>query len=513
MRIGIRERIVGITTVILLLAIGLNTLIVGRQFRASYFDSLRSEMYVICLSLKSQMERILQLGISVRDVEGFDGQCRELISQHPSVTYAMIVQSDGKVLYHSGWAVSAAPVGDPMLLEALKAKQATVCQSEYGGASYYHMVVPIDEGNVEGPGAAAVISVPTTLVDGKTRHLVSVGLAAGLVLSLAAVVLLVASLSASVTKPLSRLTLTISEVAAGSDLSKRVEVASSDELGVLAASFNRMVSHLQQTTTSIDNLNREMAVRREAQARQAVLIEQVNAANKELTEFAYVASHDLKAPLRGVKALADWIHQDCYEKLDAENRQRLDLLTSRVDRMHQLIEGILQYSRIGRADEQVGPVDLDKLVDGIVDMIQPPEHIRIVVENTLPTVQADETRIGQVFQNLLSNAVKYMNKPKGLIRVGCVADGDFWRFSVSDNGPGIEEQYFEKIFGVFQTLNRKDEYESTGLGLAIVKKIVERYGGRVWVESQIGQGSTFLFTLPKRVMETSNERPESTVAC
>jgi signal transduction histidine kinase len=511
MRIGIRERIVGITMIILLLAVALNTWIMGRQFRASYLDALQSEMYVICLNLKSQMERILQLGISVHDVEGFNRQCQEVVSQHPNVAYAMIMQADGKVLFHSDSERYDSYTCDLRLGDALGAGRETIRQSECCGASFYSMILPIDDGSPGMSGTAAVIGVPVALVDGKTRHLMSSGLVAGLILSLAAVMALVMSLLASVTRPLSKLTAAIREVAAGSDLSKRVEVVSSDELGVLASSVNRMVAHLEKTTTSIDNLNRQILVRREAQAEQAVLIEQVNAANKELTEFAYVASHDLKAPLRGVKALADWIHQDCYEKLDAENRQRLDLLTSRVDRMHQLIEGILQYSRIGRADEHVSPVDLDELVDGIIDMIQPPGHIRIVVENTLPTVEAGETRIGQVFQNLLSNAVKYMDKPQGLIRVGCVADGEFWRFSVSDNGPGIEEQYFEKIFGVFQTLNRKDEYESTGLGLAIVKKIVERYGGRVWVESQVGQGSTFLFTLPKKAVETSNERPESTV--
>jgi signal transduction histidine kinase len=513
MRIGIRERIIAITTVILIVAVALNTLVVGRHFRANYFDALQSEMYVICLNLKSQMERILQLGIPVGDIEGFDRQCQEIISRHPDVAYAMIVQDDGKVLFHSDLSHHGPRVCDPRLEDALRTRREMICQSQCHGASFYSMIIPLDEGGQNSPAVAAVIGVPTGLLDGKTRHLVSSGLMVGLVLSLAAVALLLASLSASVTRPLSRLTATIREIAAGSDLSKRVEVASSDELGVLAGSFDRMIEHLEKTTTSVDNLNREITVRREAEARQAVLIEQVNAANRELTEFAYVASHDLKAPLRGIKTLAEWIRQDCFDKLDDDNRQRLDLLTSRVDRMHQLIEGILQYSRIGRADEQIGPVDLDKLVDGIIDMIQPPEHIRVVVENTLPTVEASETRIGQVFQNLLSNAVKYMDKLQGLIRVGCVAEGEFWRFSVSDNGPGIEEQYFDKIFGVFQTLNRKDEYESTGLGLAIVKKIVERYGGRVWVESQAGQGCTFLFTLPKRPVETSNERPQSTVAC
>jgi len=118
----------------------------------------------------------------------------------------------------------------------------------------------------------------------------------------------------------------------------------------------------------------------------------------------------------------------------------------------------------------------------------------------LPQVQTDKTRVSQIFQNLLSNAIKFMDKPQGQIRIGCVQDGDFWRFSVADNGPGIEEKYFDRIFKLFQTLAPRDECESSGVGLAVVKKIVRFYGGKVWVESKVGEGSTFFFTLPKATL-------------
>jgi signal transduction histidine kinase len=131
-------------------------------------------------------------------------------------------------------------------------------------------------------------------------------------------------------------------------------------------------------------------------------------------------------------------------------------------------------------------------------MIAPPDHIRVTVDDGLPTIEGEKTRLTQVFQNLLSNAVKFMDKPQGTIHVGCVAEGDFWKFRVADNGPGIEEKHFERIFRIFQTLAPKDEYESTGVGLALVKKIVEMYNGRVWVESEVGRGSTFFFTFPQK---------------
>lgn len=130
-------------------------------------------------------------------------------------------------------------------------------------------------------------------------------------------------------------------------------------------------------------------------------------------------------------------------------------------------------------------------------MLAPPPHIHVEVASNLPTVRAERTRILQLFQNLLSNAIKYLDKPAGLIRVECVGHDRDWEFSVSDNGPGIETRHFKRIFQLFQTLAPKDRVESTGVGLSLVKKIVEMYGGRVWIESQPGVGSTFFFTLPR----------------
>jgi signal transduction histidine kinase len=134
------------------------------------------------------------------------------------------------------------------------------------------------------------------------------------------------------------------------------------------------------------------------------------------------------------------------------------------------------------------------------------------LEGPLPAVSCDRTRLTQVFQNLISNAVKYMDKPQGQIRVGCTDEGASWRFHVADNGPGIDSKYFDRLFRMFQTLAPKDDRESTGIGLAVVKKIVELHGGRVWIESQVGQGSTFFFTFPKAGMTGAQERPQTCAA-
>lgn len=242
---------------------------------------------------------------------------------------------------------------------------------------------------------------------------------------------------------------------------------------------------------------RDISKRKQAEEQRALLMHELESANEELKNFGYVVSHDLKAPLRAIGSLADWLSTDYADKFDDEGREHMRLLISRVHRMDGLIDGILQYSRVGRVKETIVAVELNRLVREVIDLLAPPENITVSIVGSLPTVVAEPTRIQQVFQNLLSNAIKYMDKPKGEIRIACVVEGRQWKFSIADNGPGIDQQHFEKIFQLFQTLAPRDRVESTGVGLALVKKIVEMYGGRVWLESTVGRGSTFFFTLPR----------------
>jgi len=220
-------------------------------------------------------------------------------------------------------------------------------------------------------------------------------------------------------------------------------------------------------------------------------------ANKELKEFAYITAHDLKTPLRGIGTLADWISTDYADKFDDEGKKQVRLLVGKAKQMSALIDDILQYSRLGHDSLNKQQADLNTLVSEVITGVNPPENIEITIENELPVLMCEKTQIMQVLQNLLSNAVKYMDKPEGQIKVGCVEQDGFWKFSVADNGPGIDQKYFKKIFKIFQTLSTQDRVDSTGIGLSIVKKIVELNAGVVWVESQPGKGSTFFFTIPK----------------
>jgi two-component system, LuxR family, sensor kinase FixL len=242
---------------------------------------------------------------------------------------------------------------------------------------------------------------------------------------------------------------------------------------------------------------RDISERKHAEEQQARLLDEIRNANQELTSFAYVVSHDLKAPLRGIASLAEWLSADYADQLDAAGKEKIRLLVGRVRRMGAMIDGILQYSRIGRVKEAMTLVETSGIVHEAIDLIAPPPQIKIIVDGLLPKVVADPTRLQQVFQNLLSNAIKYMENARGEIHVQCEDMPGYWCFTVSDNGPGIEDRHFERIFHLFQTLAPKDRNESTGVGLALVKKIIEIHGGKVFVSSQLGMGSRFSFTLPK----------------
>lgn len=269
-----------------------------------------------------------------------------------------------------------------------------------------------------------------------------------------------------------------------------------------------LVRDAQGQPLRIDGIGRDITRNKQAEEQQAALVQELESANEELKNFAYVVSHDLKAPLRAIGSLTNWIATDYADKFDDEGREHLRLLLGRVHRMDALIDGILQYSRLGRVHEEGTEVDLDALVYEVMDSLAPPSHIRVEVDSPLPTVQAERTRIQQVFQNLISNAIKYMDKPQGEIHIGCVVDGKYFKFYVCDNGPGIEQRHFERIFQLFQTLSPRDRVESTGVGLALVKKIVELHGGSVWLESKVGEGSTFFFTLPLRRQEQHRKANE-----
>ena len=222
--------------------------------------------------------------------------------------------------------------------------------------------------------------------------------------------------------------------------------------------------------------------------------------NAELERFAYVASHDLQEPLRMVSSYTQLLSRRYKGKLDAAADEFIAFAVDGANRMQKLINDLLALSRVGTQARPSEPVDTGGVLRRVLSDMRPTiesVEAKIVAPEEMPTVLADGTQIGQLFQNLIGNALKFRRDSSPRVEITVRPEGEnFWRFSFEDNGIGIEPQYFERIFVIFQRLHGKESYPGTGIGLAICKKIVERHGGQLWVESQPGQGANFLFTLP-----------------
>jgi PAS domain S-box-containing protein len=224
--------------------------------------------------------------------------------------------------------------------------------------------------------------------------------------------------------------------------------------------------------------------------------QQLQRSNSDLEDFAYIASHDLKTPLSGIKSAALWLEEDLHDLSD-ESRKLLGLMRSRINRMEKLLDDLLTFSRIGRTDTAVSEAKLADIFDSIIEVLHPPAHIQIRVEGELPVIVTASAQLEQVLRNLVNNAIMHHDKQNGEVVVSGKRVGDFLEFVVRDDGPGILPQYHDKIFQLFQTLKRRDEVEGTGMGLAIVKKLVERQNCRITVHSQgNGTGTQFRFQWP-----------------
>ena len=244
-----------------------------------------------------------------------------------------------------------------------------------------------------------------------------------------------------------------------------------DELSSLSESLNLMSSTLNKNINELEKRN------------------------KELDQFAYVVSHDLKAPIRGIYNAVQWIQEDLGSELSAQMKKYLNIIPGRIKRMDELIDALLDYARISRGQSDKEFVNINILLKEVVESIVPFDF-EVQIEE-MPSFNTEKIRIEQVFSNLISNAVKYSADKPGFIRISCKTLEDFYEFTITDNGIGIDSKYHEKIFVIFQTLREKHAKESTGIGLAIVHKIIEDQHCSIKVESQLGKGASFIFTWPK----------------
>jgi len=319
-----------------------------------------------------------------------------------------------------------------------------------------------------------------------TLYKISLGL-------LVIVVAMAIAIAKSMSKPIKELT-KISGTIAGGEFSARANVHSKDEIGTLAQSFNEMTDKLVAAKASVEEKKAQLE-------KQHKLLEE---ANRELDAFTHTVSHDLQAPLRGVASFATFLEEDYKDKLDKEGREHLKEIREGTTRMSTLIQDLLALSRITRIKNPFEEVDINAMIVTVCKRIEfdiNKHEVTMNIDKMMPTIVCDRIKLTEVFLNLINNAIKFSSKQKEkpVVDVKYEDAGEFYQFSVKDNGIGIDPKYHEKVFGIFKRLHSQDEFEGSGAGLGIVKKVIDDHKGKVWIESEAGKGTKFLFTIPKNL--------------
>ncbi len=303
------------------------------------------------------------------------------------------------------------------------------------------------------------------------------------------VVLLAMLFSRTILLPITGLNVGLERIASG-DFAARVPVKTRDELGRLSQAFNTMAEEIHRKTMEVDAANQQLNA----------VNSKLSESNTNLQQFAYVASHDLQEPLRMVSSYMQLISRRYQGKLDAEADEFIGFAVDGARRMQQLISDLLEYSRVGTRSKPLESTDVEAVLARALQTLKLSieERGATVTHDPMPTLMGDPVQLHQLLQNLIGNALKFCKDRPPHIHVGAVKEGEDWKLWVKDNGIGIDPKYYDRIFTIFQRLHTREEYAGTGIGLAICKKIVQRHGGRIWVESKEGEGSMFLFTLSEQ---------------
>lgn len=235
----------------------------------------------------------------------------------------------------------------------------------------------------------------------------------------------------------------------------------------------------------ITNLNRDLE-------------KKVEERTKDLEDFAYIISHDLKAPLRAINQLSNWIREDYENTLDDSGKNILNLMEERIGTMENLINGVLEYSRVGRDKETLVNINFDKFLHDIAKSFAIEKNIKFEIENKIESLRGNKTKFLQLYQNIISNSIKYMDKNQGVVKLTTNITEDAYELFIIDNGSGIDEKYIPNIFDIFNTAGKETSKNSTGIGLSIVKKIVDSFDGKIKVESKLNEGTSVLIRIPKR---------------
>lgn len=618
---SLKAKVMTMIWAVSLVTISIGALMTGRFFKHEYTSALTHELTVIGQSLKLQLDRLLAIEIPLEELLGFEEQCQEIVDKYPHVSFAAVVNPDGQILFHSNPSLHNTFLTNSALQKALACRHDRIVEFTENRNRYYGAVITLTNSFNEFIGAI-ILALPESVINSKTRTSISHSFTISLAFLILSFALITLAFTQWVTSPLSKLDqATKIIIDRGPDSFTHMPVTSTDEIGRLAQSFNKMADELQKTTVSktyMDNiissmndalfvtdlnltieivnraacellqyreeellhrplhqifnplesfplesegnplLNTETSVitkqglkipvllncsfikesngkikslvvtikditdRKQAEEALIAKTQKLAQSNAALQEFAYIASHDLQEPLRKISAFNERIQAKLGPAADEQIRDYLTRVHNATKRMQTLIQDLLTYSRITSQAQPFQQVNLSQIAMDVLNDLQfRIEQSKARIElGALPEIEADPTQIRQLFQNMIGNAIKYHRDnvlPHVKISANIVthqtilyhwqSNNRFCEIIFEDNGIGIDPKYHQRIFGVFQRLHGRDQYEGTGVGLAICQKIVERHNGTIALESAVGEGSKFIVTLPVcQQKEANHER-------
>lgn len=550
MILSVRAKIVLITVIILLLTIGMNSISNSLFFSAEYSAALQSNVFVVGENLRSQLNRILKLGIGLENIVGFEKQCQETAKSYEYISYVMVVNLDRKILFHNEPSEHGKILTNPQILDFLKSESNNIQIILENGKEYYDVMIPVFGTHDEHIGAVRV-GFPVEYVAGKAGGLIAQSFLVVLVSFGIAAFLLIFSISLWVTRPLTKLTDVIEDIGKGGDLNKRVKIHSKDEIGQLASAFNQMTIDLKKSQDQIkkhaEKLEQKVQERTKdldekvtelTSTKTAVLnmMEDMDKTNRELIEtqeelkkslgelkemdvkkdqFISIAAHELKTPLTSIHGFSQLLQNRKVSNDFTKRNKYLKIMDHETKRLAKLVTDILDLSRIdlGTVKLNLDEVDVNELLKGLesemnVQIKEKGLKSEYDIEKDIPRIVTDKEKLTEILINLIINAVKYTSE--GIITVNIFRENKKMHFVVKDTGIGIAKEKHEKIFERFYQIDSSymRKTPGVGLGLALCKEFVELLGGKIWVKSELGRGSEFHFTLPLKGVPKKYVREE-----